>query len=96
MWGNVLAEAAAFPDLAASRLHGAGGDVLMGTPGGKQPGTTEAEGAEVGAKNFEQTGGKHGVTVFAALAMLDAQEHALTVDIGRFEGDGFGDAKTGA
>jgi hypothetical protein len=28
--------------------------------------------------------------------MLDAQEHALAVDIGRFEGDGFGDAETGA
>jgi hypothetical protein len=28
--------------------------------------------------------------------MLDAQEHALAVDIGRFEGDGFGNAESGA
>ena len=94
--GNVFGEAAAPPGFAAGGLHGAGGQMQMRTPRGKQPGGAGAQDAKVGAKDFQQTGGEHGVAVFAALAMLDADEFAGTVDIGDFEGDGLGDAEPGS
>jgi hypothetical protein len=66
----------------------------MWAPGRKQPWGAGTQDAKVGAEDFQQAWGEHGVTVFTALAMLDAQEHALAVDIGDFEGDGFGDAES--
>jgi hypothetical protein len=93
MWGNLLAEATALPGFATGCLHGAGGHVEMGTPGRKQPGGAGAQDAEVGTEDFQRAGGKHGVAV---LATLDAKEHALVVDVGDFEGDGFGDTESGA
>src|ERR1039458_5406086 len=85
VWGNAFAEAATLPGLAAGGLHGTGGEMQMGAPGRKQPWGAGAQNAEVGAEDFQQARGEHGVTVLAALAVLDAQEHALAVDIGGLE-----------
>ena len=86
-----FAEAAAGPGIAAGGLHGAGGEMEVRAPGGEEPGTGGTVDAKVGTQDFEEARGEHGVTVFAALAVIDADEHALTIDAGELEGDGFGD-----
>ena len=96
MGGHAFGEAATLPGIPAGGLHGAGGQMQMRTPGGKQPGFAGVQDAAVGAEDFQQAGGEHGVTVFASFAMLDAQEHAVAVDIGDFEGDCLGDAESGS
>ena len=96
MRGDPFAEAAAGPGIAAGSLHGAGGEMEVRTPGGKEPGTGGAVDAKVGTENFQEAGGEHGVTVFASLAVIDADEHALAIDAGELEGDGFGDAEAGS
>jgi len=96
MRGDAFAEAAASPGIAAGGLHGAGGEMEVRAPGGEEPGTGGTVDAKVGAEDFEEARGEHGVTVFASLAVIDADEHALTVDAGELEGDGFGDAEAGS
>ena len=53
------------------------------------------EGLPVAAENDEKPVGKHGVTVLLPLALLDANQFALAVDVADFESDGFGDAQAG-
>ena len=68
---------------------------------GKQPASRQqrAEPAALpppGAQQFEQLRRQHGVAIFAALAALDPQQHALGIDIADFERDDFGNAQPGA
>ena len=65
------------------------------TPAGKQP-FGGAGGALPGAQDFQQTRGQHGITIALALALFDAQQHALRIDVGDFEGHHLGDAQAGA
>ena len=48
-----------------------------------------------GAQQFEQIRGEHRIAVLAALALLDADHHALAVDVGYLERHRFGDAQSG-
>ena len=48
------------------------------------------------AQQFEQLRRQHGVAIFAALAALDPQQHALAVDVADLERDDLGDAQPGA
>jgi hypothetical protein len=49
-----------------------------------------------GAQPLQQQGTEHGVAVLAALALLDAQRHALAVDIADLERHDLADPKPGA
>jgi len=96
MRGDTFAEAAAGPGIAAGGLHGAGGEMEVRPPGGEEPRTGGTVNAKVGTENFQEARREHGVTVFASLAVIDADEHALAIDAGELEGDGFGDAEAGS
>src|SRR5260370_199423 len=47
------------------------------------------------AQQLAQLGGQHGGAVFASLARLDPQQHALGVDVADLERDHLGDAQPG-
>src|SRR6266478_6202525 len=49
-----------------------------------------------GAQQFEEMWRQHHVTVFTAFALLDADHHALAVDVADLERDHLGGAQTGA
>src|SRR3954471_10582872 len=49
-----------------------------------------------GAQELEQVRGQHGVAVLAALALLDADQHARAVDVAHLERHDLGDAQSGA
>ena len=68
---------------------------------GKQPAPRQHQAAAPplappGAQQFEQLRRQHGVAVLAALALLDAQQHALGIDVADLERHDFGDAQPGA
>jgi hypothetical protein len=46
-----------------------------------------------GAQPLEHQGAEHGVAILAALALLDAQRHALTVDVADLQAHHFAGAK---
>src|ERR1039457_3377756 len=52
--------------------------------------------APPGAQPLEHHRGEHGVAVFAALALLDAQGHARAIDVPDLQRDDFAGAKPGA
>jgi hypothetical protein len=62
---------------------------------GEQP-TSGPRGLPPGPQQVEQARREHDVTVLAAFALLDADDHALAVDIGDLERDHFGGAQAGA
>src|SRR3954453_18713088 len=47
-----------------------------------------------GAQQFEQMRRQHHVAVFAAFALIDANDHALAVDVADLERDHLGGAQT--
>ena len=68
---------------------------------GKQPAARQQQAAPSplappGAQQFEQLRRQHRVAVLASLAALDAQQHALGIDIADLERDDFRDAQPGA
>ena len=52
--------------------------------------------AVVGAKHTQQAWRQHDITVFAPLALLDADEHAFGIDIADADLYGFGNAQAGS
>ena len=46
------------------------------------------------AQAFQQDGREHGVTILVALALLDAQHHALAVDVAHFQRDHLAGSQT--
>lgn len=92
--GDAFVNAGAEGGLAAGELEGTGGERALRSPGGEEEGSG-ASGAPVAAKDVEEARSEHGVAVFGALAVLDADEHALGVDVGDEETDGFADAVAG-
>ena len=67
----------------------------------KQPASRQQQAAPPplappGAQQFEQLRRQHRVAVLASLAALDAQQHALGIDIADLERDNFRDAQPGA
>ena len=61
-------------------------------PGNSQPCGRTA--FHQGAQQREQMRRQHDVAVFAALALLDADDHVLTVDVADLQRDHFGGAQT--
>src|SRR5690242_10732388 len=82
--GDAFAQARTAPGVAAGSLHGGGGEMLAGAPGGKQillgdilsrngwRTGTRMGGAPEMTEDLEQSRRQHGHTVFCALAVFDA------------------------
>ena len=49
----------------------------------------------VGAEDLQQPRGEHDVAILPALALADADDHALAVDVGGLQLGDFGDAQAG-
>ncbi len=94
--GNAFAHSAPAIGFSAGGLHGACGEVQVRPPGGKQPDPLGPHQAIVGAEQFQQGGGKHGIAVLGAFAGLHADQRAVAIDICDAQRDGFGNAETGA
>ena len=62
---------------------------------GKQPALRPRDAPPV-AQKLQQLRREHRVTILAALAVLDAQHHALAVDVRDLQRDDLGDAQAGA
>jgi hypothetical protein len=98
--GDVFGDAGAEDGFAAGDGEGGGAEMAILFPGGEEeilglPGSGEG-GADVAAEDVEEARGEHGVAVFVTFALLDAEEHAAGIDVGDFEGEGFGDAESGS
>jgi hypothetical protein len=63
-------------------------DMLARLIPGKQPSLGSCHAPPL-AKNFQQFDREHDVTIFLAFALLDADDHSLTIDVGGLEGNGF-------
>ena len=87
-------DAAALMRLLTHSLHGAPGDVLARDIAGEKPHLGLGHAPPV-AQDVQQLGREHDVAVFLPLAEFNADDHALAVDGGGFEADGFGDAQPG-
>lgn len=91
---NRLGNATAPMGRPAGAVHRAGGDRLPGAIAGKEPGAGATHPPPV-AQHLEQRRGEHDVAILLPLALLDAEDHALSVDRRRGQAHGFGDAKAG-
>ena len=79
---DALADAGALAGFPASQTEGGAAEMAVLFPGRKEPDVFWTGGSEIGSQQSEQAWAEHGVTVLAALALLDADEHAGAVDIG--------------
>ena len=71
-----------------------GRDRLARQATGKQP--LSGMGAlPIVPEHIEEFGRQHDIAVFPAFALLNPDDHALAVDRGGFEADGFGNPQTG-
>src|ERR1022692_4824572 len=77
-------------------LHGAGGQMPERAPGREQPLAGRPQDAVIGAQQLQQAGREYRVAILTAFAVLDADQLAFAVDVGNFQGHGFGDAESGA
>ncbi|MGA8481810.1 MAG: hypothetical protein WB696_27915, partial [Chthoniobacterales bacterium] len=81
VYGNAFGQPGPAGGFATGQLQSSAVHVPSLAPGGKHP-ERRACGAPPDAEYVQQSFGKHGVAVFVPLALLDAQQHALGVDIG--------------
>ena len=73
------------------------GEREIGWPGDRR-GTATAPGwvtLPIVPEHIEQLGRQHDIAVFPAFALLNPDDHALAVDRGGLEADGFGNSQTG-
>src|SRR3989442_4408434 len=94
MWGKGFGEASASPRTVARLLHGATADRVGGRMAGKQPRAGSAQAPPV-PQHLEQLWREHHIPIPLAFALLDANHHALTVDIAGAEPDRFRDPESG-
>src|SRR6185295_16555987 len=87
-----LGNAATSPRLLTSQFYGFPVNVTARNIAGKQP-RLGLRGSPPVPQGFQQLGGKHDVSVFLALALLHANDHALAIDMGGLQADGLGDAQ---
>src|ERR1017187_6756776 len=93
--GDALAQAGLLGSIVAGTLQGSRCQVAVDGPAGKQP-IGGRRGAIPGTQDFPQARRQHGVTTALTLALLDAEQHALRVDVLNLEGNHLGDPQAGA
>src|SRR3954466_14428594 len=94
MGSNRLADAGDSPSLLAGELDGTSVDRLATHIALEQP-TLRPHDPKVATKRFQQLRREHHVTILLSFALLDLDDHSLTIDVGRLEMDSFGDAQAG-
>ena len=88
--GNGFGHPTPLECLFAGVLHRPAGDVPFWNPARKQP--------KLGAflspplRRISSNLGEHDVASFSPLALLDANHHSLTINVGSFQSEGFGNA----
>ena len=92
--GDVLAQPGGAGGLDADPVHRAGGDGAARDVAGEEP-VGRAGGLPVVAEQGQQPRREHHVAVPAALALADAEDHALAVDVLDAQGDDLGDPQAG-
>ena len=80
--------------LDADPVHRAGGEGPARDVAGEEP-VGRPGGLPVLAEQGQQPGREHDVAVLAALALADAEDHALAVDVVDAQGDDLGDPQAG-
>jgi len=90
-----LVQAGPREGLLAGLLDGVAADMAAGNQAREEPLARGPGAPPVVAQDLQQPWREHDVAVLAALALLDADDHALAVDVGRAQADGFGDAQAG-
>ena len=88
---NGLADARDPPGLLARQFDGTSVDGLAGHITLEQA-TLRPHGPPVIPERLQQFGRQHYVTILLAFALLDTDDHALTIDIGGLQANGFGNA----
>src|SRR5215208_1300019 len=94
MGSNRFADARESPGLLAGEFDGTSVDWLAAYVTREQP-TLRPYRPKIATKRFQQSGRQHHVTILLAFALFHTDHHALTVDIGGLQADGFGDAQAG-
>src|SRR6476661_1954913 len=94
MRSNRLANTRESPSLLAGHFDGASVDWLAAHIALEQP-TLRPYGPKVAPKRLQQSRRQHHVTILLALALVDTDDHALTVDIGGLQADRFRDPQAG-
>jgi hypothetical protein len=79
--------------LSARQLDGVCGNVLVSNSW-EEPQLRSPQTPPV-AQDLQQPGGEHDISVFLSLALDNADHHALTIDGGRLQTDGFRDSQAG-
>ena len=96
VWRERLGDAGPAQGCAAGPVDGAPADVPSRNAAREEPLAAGGPGAApVVAEGLEQPRREHDVAVLAALALVDAHDHAPAVDVGRPQADGFRDAQAG-
>ena len=95
MWRDGLGEAGLAAGLSAGPFASVPADAAAGDHAGEQPLACRPGVPPVVAQSLQQARGERDAAVLAALALRDADHHAPTVDVGRPQADGLGDAESG-
>src|SRR3954462_14538737 len=93
MWCDRFADPALRPHLPTGPVDGERGDRSVRALTRKQP-RAWAGTLPIIPEQLEQSRRQHDIAVFAALTLLDPDDHPLAVDGRRCEADGFGDPQT--
>src|SRR5581483_3852600 len=89
MRGDGFGNAASQVRLAAGLIDGILAEMAAGRVARKEPGAGSFRAPPV-AESLQQPGGEHDIAVLLPLTLLDADHHALAVDIGWFQADDLG------
>jgi hypothetical protein len=92
--GDRLADAAPPRDLPAGQIDGERMDRLTWRSAREQP-LPRMGAPPIVPQHIKQRGWQHDLAVFPTLALFNPDDHALAVDHGRRQADGFGNSQTG-
>ena len=92
--GDVLLQARGPMGPATRLAHGGGGERAVAGGVGEEPGLRSCR-LPVGPEDLQEHGREHHVAILAALALTDAEDHALTIDVADAERGDLGDAEAG-
>ena len=94
MWGDGFGDAGGSMRFSARQLHSVPGDVAARDIAWEEPRLGLFHAPPL-PQDFQQLGREHDVAIFLPLALLDADDHALAIDVGGFQPDGLGDSQPG-
>lgn len=90
MWRDGFLQSGPPPCLLTGEMYGMAGEGLLKPGAGKEP-VAGARGFPIRAQQAEERGREHYVAIFAAFALVNPDDHALTINVGEFQMDRFAD-----